>query len=163
MLNAIKLNSIDRLVWPERCPHCGVELRESDAVGFDLKIKRGLKGLIAGGLSPKHLFVRLCGSCAKRISNFRIIEAIGGMVMFVAILGPIFLKRFLKLDLVIYTYIIGAAFWLGVVMMSIAEVGMKRNIGVECRALSPNKWSLKIRNEQCRNEFYSSNVSSIDR
>ena len=163
MLNAMRLSNIDKLKWPERCPHCGAEFREGEISAFDLKIKKGIKGYLAGGLAPKHLLVRLCAQCTKKISNFRSIEAIGGVVMFVAILGPILLKRLLKLDSISYVYIIGTAFWIGVILMSIAEIGMKQNIGVECRLLSMNKWSLKIRNELCKNEFYSLNPNYIDR
>ncbi|HEX2966937.1 MAG TPA: hypothetical protein VHO84_14210 [Syntrophorhabdaceae bacterium] len=163
LLNAMKLNNIDGLRWPDRCPHCGAEFKEGEISGFDLKIKKGLKGYLAGGLAPKHLFVKLCAQCAKKISNFRSVEAIGGTVMFVAIIGPILLKRFLRLDSVSYVYIAGTAFWVGVVLMSIAEVGMKQNLGVECRLLSTNRWSLKIRNDLCRNEFSSLNSAYIDR
>jgi hypothetical protein len=160
---AVKVNTIDALSWPERCPHCGQDLKEGGSMTFELKIRKGLKALLAAGFRSKNLSVRLCGVCAKKVSNFRTVEGIGGLVMFVAIVGPLLFKRFLKGQTMDYIYIIGSAFWLGVILMSIAEVGMKKTIGVECRLLSMNKWALKFRNDLFSNEFLSLNARYVER
>ncbi len=159
---SIKVNKIDALNWPKRCPHCGQDLKEGDVMGFELKIRKGLKGLLTATFGPKTIPVKLCGSCAKRIAKFRVIEGIGGLVMFVAILGPILLKK-LKIQSVEPIYIIGTVFWLGVVLMAIAEVGMKKGIGMECRLFSTNKWAFKFRNDLFANEFASLNSRYIER
>ena len=114
----IKVNTVDTLIWPQRCPHCGQDLKEGDTMGFELKIRRGMKGLFTAGFGPKSLVVKLCGPCAKKISNYRVIEGVGGLVMFVAILGPLLLKRFMKVQSAEYIYVIGTAFWIGVIFIS---------------------------------------------
>jgi hypothetical protein len=160
---AIKVNTIDALNWPERCPHCGQDLKEGNVMTFALKIRKGLKALFAAGFGSKNISVKLCGICAKKVSNFRTIEGIGGIIMFIAIIGPFIFKRFIKTGSMEYIYIVGSAFWLGVILMSIAEVGMKKTIGVECRLLSMNKWSLKFRNDLFYNEFLSLNARHVER
>jgi hypothetical protein len=50
---AVKVNKIDSLAWPQRCPHCGDTLKDSDGVVFDLKIRKGLKGLLTAGLGQR--------------------------------------------------------------------------------------------------------------
>ncbi len=160
---AIKVNTVDTLNWPERCPYCGQDLKEANAVIFQLKIRKGLKAFLMAGFGSKSIPVKLCGLCAKKISNFRTVEGIGGIIMFVAILGPFIFKRFIKTGSTEYIYIVGAAFWLGVISMSIAEVGMKKGIGVECRLLSMNRWSLKFRNDLFRNEFLGLNAKHVER
>lgn len=160
---AIKVNKIDALSWPERCPHCGRDFRESGVVGFELRIRKGLKALFAAGFGSKNLPVRLCGTCAKKVSHFRTMESVGGVVMFVAIIGPVLFKRFLKGQLVEYIYILGSIFWLSVILMAIAEVGVKKAVGVECRLLSMNKWSLKFHNDLFHNEFVSLNARYVER
>jgi hypothetical protein len=157
---AIKVNTIDTLSWPERCPNCGQDLKEGDVMRFELKIKKGLKAFVAAGFGSKNLPVKICGPCAKKVSNFRTIEGIGGIVMFVAIIGPVIFKKIQSMD---YIYVIGSAFWLGVILMSIAEVGMKKAIGMECRLLSMNKWSLKFRDDLFCNEFLSLNARHVER
>jgi hypothetical protein len=159
---AIKVNTIDTLIWPERCPHCGQDLRESDSMIFELKIRKGLKAMLAAGFGSKNLPVRLCGACAKKVSNFRTLEAIGGIIIFLAIV-PFIFKRFIKIEATEYMYIFGSALWLAVVLMAIAEVGMKKGIGVECRLLSMNKWALKFRNDLFSNEFLSRNARYVER
>ena len=52
--------------------------------------------------------------------------------MFAAITGPVIFKKVQSME---YIYFIGSAFWLGVILMAIAEVGVKKAIGVECRLL----------------------------
>ena len=99
--------------WPERRPHCGQDLKEGNIMGFELQIKKGFKGLFAGGFGSKNLSMKPCGTLAKKVSNFRTIEAIGGVIMFGAIIGSILLKRFLKAQSMEYIYIIGSAFWPG--------------------------------------------------
>jgi hypothetical protein len=160
---AIKVNTIDALNWPERCPHCGQDFKEGNSVGFELKIRKGLKAMLSVGFRSKNLPVRLCSACAKKVSNFRTIEAIGGIVMFIAIIGPLLLKRFFTIQSREYIYIIGSAFWFAVIFMSIAEVGMKKTIGMECRLLSMDKWSLKFRNDLFLNEFLSINSRYVER
>jgi hypothetical protein len=159
---AIRVSTIEELNWPERCPHCGQDLREGDSMIFELKIRKGLKAMLAAGFGSKNLPVRLCGVCAKKVSNFRTLEAIGGIIIFLAI-APFIFKRFIKIEAVEYMYIFGSALWLAVVLMAIAEVGMKKGIGVECRLLSMNKWALKFRNDLFSNEFLSSNVRYVER
>ena len=159
---AIKVNTIDTLSWPERCPHCGQDLKEGNVMVFELKIRKGLKAMLAAGFGSKNLPVRLCGACAKKVSNFRTIEAIGGIIIFIAI-APFIFKRFIKIESMEYTYIFGSAVWLAIVLMAIAEVGMKKGIGVECRLLSINKWALKFRNDLFSNEFLSRNARYVDR
>jgi hypothetical protein len=159
---AIKVNTIDTLSWPERCPHCGQDLRESDATVFELKIRKGLKAMLAAGFGSKNLPVRLCGICAKKVTNFRTLEATGGIIIFLAI-APFIFKRFIKIESMEYMYIFGSALWLAVVLMAIAEVGMKKAIGVECRLLSMNKWSLKFNNDLFSNEFSSRNARYVER
>lgn len=159
---AIKVNTIDTLSWPERCPHCGQDLKEGDVIVFELKIRKGLKAMLAAGFGSKNLPVRLCGACAKKVSNFRTIEAIGGVIIFIAI-APFIFKRFIKIEATEYMYIFGSALWLAVVLMAIAEVGMKKAIGMECRLLSMNKWALKFRNDLFSNEFLSRNARYVER
>ena len=91
---AIKVNTIEALSWPERCPHCGHDLKEGNIMAFELKIRKGFKAMLAAGFGSKNIPVRLCIPCAKKITNFRTIEAVGGIIMFVAIIGPFLLKRF---------------------------------------------------------------------
>jgi hypothetical protein len=160
---AIKVNTIDTLTWPERCPHCGQSLKEGDIIGFEMKIKKGLKALFTAGFGSKNLNMRLCGACAKKILNFRRIEGVGGVVMFAAILGPVLLKKFSKIEAMGYIYVIGIIFWLAVILMSIAEVGMKKGMGVECRLFALNKWTLKFRNDLFYNEFLSLNSRHVER
>ena len=50
---ATKVNTIDTLNWPERCPQCGQSLKEGNVMRFELKIKKGLKGLFATGFRAK--------------------------------------------------------------------------------------------------------------
>ncbi len=157
---AIKVNTLDALNWPARCPYCGQDLKEGNGMGFELKIKKNLKGLITSGFRSKNLPVRLCGVCAKKVSNFRTIEGIGGIAVFIAIIGPIVFKKVQAME---YIYIIGAAFWLGIILMAIAEIGLKKAIGVECRLLSTNKWALKFRNDLFSNEFLSLNARYVER
>jgi len=159
---AIKVNTIEELSWPERCPHCGQDLREGYSMVFELKIKKGLKAMLAAGFGSKNLPVRLCGTCAKKVSNFRTLEAIGGIIIFLAI-APFIFQRFIKIEAAEYMYIFGSALWLAVVLMAIAEVGMKKGIGVECRLLSMNKWALKFRNDLFSNEFSSRNARYVER
>jgi hypothetical protein len=159
---AIQVNTIDTLIWPERCPHCGQDLKEGDVMVFELKIRKGLKAMLAAGFGSKNLPVRLCGACAKKVSNFRTIEAIGGIIIFIAIM-PLIFKRFIKVESVEYMYIFGSALWLAIVLMAIAEVGMKRAIGMECRLLSMNKWALKFRNNLFSDEFLSRNARYVER
>ena len=45
----IKVNTIDTLNWPERCPHCGQDLKEGNVMVFELKIRKGLKAMLAAG------------------------------------------------------------------------------------------------------------------
>ena len=106
--------------------------------------------------------MRLCGACAKKVSNFRTIEAIGGIIIFIAI-APFIFKRFIKIEATEYMYIFGSALWLAVVLMAVAEVGMKKAIGTECRLLSINKWALKFRNDLFSNEFLSRNARYVER
>jgi len=157
---AIRVNTLDALNWPARCPYCGQDLKEGNGMGFELKIKKNLKGLITSGFRSKNLPVRLCGVCAKKVSNFRTIEGIGGIAVFIAIIGPIVFKKVQTME---YIYIIGAAFWLGIILMAIAEIGLKKAIGVECRLLSMNKWALKFRNDLFSNEFLSLNARYVER
>jgi len=159
---AIKVNTIDTLSWPERCPHCGQDLKEGNVMVFELKIRKGLKAMLAAGFGSKNIPVRLCGACAKKVSNFRTIEAIGGIIIFIAI-APFIFKRFIKIEATEYMYIFGSALWLAVVLMAVAEVGMKKAIGMECRLLSINKWALKFRNDLFSNEFLSRNARYVDR
>lgn len=159
---AIKVNRIDTLSWPDRCPRCGQDLQGDGAVGFELKIKKGLKGLLAGPLGPRTVPVRLCGSCAKKISNFRVTEGVGGFIMFVAIFGPILIKK-LKIQSAESIYIVGTAFWLGVVLMAIAEVGIRKGIGVECRLFSTDKWTFKFHDSLFSNEFVDLNSRYVER
>ncbi len=159
---AVKVNKIDSLAWPQRCPHCGDTLKDSDGVVFDLKIRKGLKGLLTAGLGQKTLPVRLCGICAKKISIFRTLEAIGGIIIFVAIL-PFIFKRFIKIEAMAYIYVMGSALWLGIILMAIAEMGVKSMAGVECRLLSTNRWAMKFRNEYFTNEFSNLNSKYIER
>ena len=159
---AIKVNTIEELNWPERCPHCGQDLREGNFMVFELKIRKGLKAMLAAGFGSKNLPVRLCGVCAKKVSNFRTLEAIGGIIIFLAIV-PFIFKRFIKIEGTEYMYIFGSALWLAVVLMAIAEVGMKKGIGVECRLLSMSKWALKFRNDLFSNEFLSRNVRYVEK
>jgi hypothetical protein len=159
---AIKVSTIDVLSWPERCPHCGQDLIEGDVTVFELKIKKGFKAMLAAGFGSKNLPVRLCGACAKKVSNFRTLEAIGGIIIFAAI-APFIFKRFFKIESIEYMYIFGSALWLAVALMAIAEVGMKKGIGAECRLLSMNKWSLKFRNDLFCNEFLSLNARHVER
>ncbi len=159
---AVKVNKIDSLAWPQRCPHCGETLKDGDGTVFDLKIKKGLKGLLTGGFGQKTLPVRLCGICAKKISAFRTIEAIGGIIMFAAIL-PFIFKRFIKIEAIEYMYIMGSALWLGIILMAIAEMGVKSMAGVECRLLSANRWAIKFRNEFFTNEFSNINSKYVER
>ena len=158
----IKVNTIDTLNWPERCPHCGQDLKEGNVMVFELKIRKGLKAMLAAGFGSKNIPVRLCGACAKKVSNFRTIEAIGGIIIFIAI-APFIFKRFIKIEATEYMYIFGSALWLAVVLMAVAEVGMKKAIGMECRLLSINKWALKFRNDLFSNEFLSRNARYVDR
>jgi hypothetical protein len=160
---AIKVNTIEALSWPERCPHCGQGLKEGDVMTFELKIRKGLRAFMAAGFGSKNIPVKLCGICAKKVSNFRSIEAIGGIVMFVAIIGPLLLKRIFKIESMEYIYIIGSAFWLGIILMAIAEVGMKKTLGTECRLLKMNKWTLKFSNDLFYNEFLSLNTKYVER
>ena len=159
---AVKVNTIDTLSWPERCPHCGQDLKEGNVMVFELKIRKGLKAMLAAGFGSKNIPVRLCGACAKKVSNFRTIEAIGGIIIFIAI-APFIFKRFIKIEATEYMYIFGSALWLAVVLMAVAEVGMKKIIGVECRLLSMNKWSLKFHNDLFHNEFLSLNSKYVER
>ena len=159
---AIKVSTIEELNWPERCPHCGQDLREGNFMVFELKIRKGIKAMLAAGFGSKNLPVRLCGTCAKKVSNFRTLEAIGGIIIFLAIV-PFIFKRFIKIEATEYMYIFGSALWLAVVLMAIAEVGMKKGIGVECRLLSMNKWALKFRNDLFSNEFLSRNVRYVEK
>ena len=159
---AVKVNTIDTLSWPERCPHCGQDLKEGNFMGFELRIKKGIKGMLTGGLGSKNLIVKLCGTCAKKVSYFRTIQAIGGMIMFIAI-APFIFKRFITIESIEYKYIFGAALWLGVILMAIAEVGIKQAIGMECRLISMNKWTLKFRNDLFSNEFLSLNSKHVER
>ena len=159
---SIKVNKIDSFVWPQRCPHCGQDLKEGDGMGYELKIKKGLKGLLTSGFGQKHLPVRLCGTCAKKISYFRTVEAFGGITMFIAI-APFLFQRFIKIESIEIKYIMGSALWLGVILMGIAEMGIKSAIGVECRLISMNKWALKFRNDLFSNEFINLNSRHIER
>jgi hypothetical protein len=159
---AIKVSTIEELNWPERCPHCGQDLREGNFMVFELKIRKGIKAMLAAGFGSKNLPVRLCGTCAKKVSSFRTLEAIGGIIIFLAIV-PFIFKRFIKIEATEYMYIFGSALWLAVVLMAIAEVGMKKGIGVECRLLSMNKWALKFRNDLFSNEFLSRNVRYVEK
>jgi hypothetical protein len=159
---SIKVNKIDTFIWPQRCPHCGQDLKEGDVTVFELKIRKGLKAMLAAGFGSKNIPVRLCGACAKKVSNFRTIEAIGGIIIFIAI-APFIFKRFIKIEATEYMYIFGSALWLAVVLMAVAEVGMKKAIGLECRLLSINKWALKFRNDLFSNEFLSRNARYVDR
>jgi hypothetical protein len=159
---AIRVNKIDTLNWPDRCPRCGRDFQGDSAVGFELKIRKGLKGLLAGALGPKTVPVKLCRSCAKKISNFRVIEGIGGFIMFIAIFGPILIKK-LKIQSAESVYIVGAAFWLGVVLMAIAEVGIRKGIGVECRLVSTDKWAFKFHDNLFSNEFVGLNSRYVER
>ena len=129
---------------------------------FELKIRKGIKAMLAAGFGSKNLPVRLCGTCAKKVSNFRTLEAIGGIIIFLAIV-PFIFKRFIKIEATEYMYIFGSALWLAVVLMAVAEVGMKKAIGMECRLLSINKWALKFRNDLFSNEFLSRNARYVDR
>ena len=160
MQKTVKVSTIDALIWPERCPHCGQDLREGDVVGFELKIRKGLKALIRAGFGSKNLPIRLCGTCAKKISNMRTIEGIGAMAMAAAIIGFVILQ---KVKSTAYIPIIGAVVWLGIILMGIAEVGIKKGAGMECRLLSMNKWSLKFRNDLFSNEFVSLNARYVER
>jgi hypothetical protein len=159
---AITVNTIEALSWPERCPHCGRDFKEGDITGFELKIKKGLKGMLTAGFGSKNIPVRLCGACAKKVSNFRTLEAAGGIIIFIAI-APFIFKRFIKIESMEYMYFFGSAVWLAIILMAIAEVGMKKAIGVECRLLSTNKWSLKFRNGLYNNEFLSLNARYVER
>jgi hypothetical protein len=62
-----------------------------------------------------------------------------------------------------YIYIFASVLWLGIVLMAVSEVGMKKIIGVECRLLSMNKWLLKFRNDLFCNEFLSLNARYVER
>ena len=126
---AIKVNTLDALNWPARCPYCGQDLKEGNGMGFELKIKKNLKGLITSGFRSKNLPVRLCGVCAKKVSNFRTIEGIGGIAVFIAIIGPIVFKKVQTME---YIYIIGAAFWLGIIRLRFMAHSF---------AFSANKWA----------------------
>ena len=68
--------------------------------------------MLTAGFGSKNLPVRLCGTCAKKVSNFRTIEAIGGIIIFLAIV-PFIFKRFIKIESMEYMYIFGSALWLG--------------------------------------------------
>jgi hypothetical protein len=83
--------------------------------------------------------------------------------MFVAIIGPLLLKRIVKIESMEYIYIIGSAFWLGIILMAIAEMGMKKRLGTECRLLKMNKWTLKFSNDLFYNEFLSLNARYVER
>jgi len=157
---AIKVNTIDALSWPERCPYCGHDLKEGDVMGFELKIKKGLKDLLMTGFRSENLPMRLCGVCAKKVSNFRTTESIGGVAILVGIIGSVIFKKMQSTE---YIYIVGSAFWLGIILMAIAEVGLKKAIGVECRLLSKNKWALKFRNDFFNTEFLSLNSRYVER
>jgi hypothetical protein len=159
---AIKLNTIEELNWPERCPYCGKDFKESNAMDFELKVRKGLKAMLTAGFGSKNLPVRLCGNCAKKVSNFRTIEAIGGIMIFIAI-APFIFKRFIKIESMEYIYIFASVLWLGIVLMAVSEVGMKKIIGVECRLLSMNKCLLKFRNDLFCNEFLSLNARYVER
>jgi len=82
--------------------------------------------------------------------------------MFIAI-APFIFKRFITIESIEYKYIFGAALWLGVILMAIAEVAIKQAIGMECRLISMNKWTLKFRNDLFSNEFLSLNSKHVER
>jgi hypothetical protein len=147
--NSIKVKSIDALTWPLTCPYCGQSMRERDIVGYDLKIRKSLKGLFTAGLGPKRLNVKLCGTCASRISKFKTMETAGSIILFAAVMGVVVLQMKEKYQL----YIGGAAFWLGIIMMAVAEFASQKLVGVECRLLGENNWELKLRNEFFFKEF----------
>lgn len=155
----IKVNKLD-LNWPERCPYCGRDLRGAgDIVGFSLKVKRGLKGLLTEGLASKKLLIKLCGPCAKRVSMFKTMETIASIMIFVAIIGPVLLK-IQSMQRIIY--VAGGVFWLGLMLIGVAEMGALKTIGAECRFLSPSKWALKFHNTLFSDEFSSLNSRLIE-
>jgi hypothetical protein len=160
MKKDIKVKTLDRIDWPVRCPYCGQALMEPDIVSFDLKIRRSLKYLLVGGLGPKMLLVKLCGTCAKKISRFKSVETLGSIILFAAILGVIF---FNKMDDTYKFLVGGVALWSGIIMMGFAEMATKKLIGVECRVVGVNKWQLKFRNNMFFREFASYNIKHIDR
>jgi hypothetical protein len=160
MRKVIKLKKLDGINWPMKCPYCGQSLREPDIVGFDLKIKKSLKVLFVSGLGPKILNVKLCGLCANKISKFKTMETVGSIIVFTAIILVIL---FNKMNDTYKLFIGGFAFWLGIILMGIAETATKKLVGVECRLLGENKWEFRFKNENFFNEFTSINSRYIDR
>jgi hypothetical protein len=160
MKNKIEVKKLDGINWPVRCPYCGQTLREPDIVSYDLKIRKSLKVLLVGGLGPKRLNVKLCGTCAGKISKFKTVETIGSIILFIAVIAVTYLN---KMDDTYKIFLGGFVFWLGVIMMGIAEMATKKLVGVECRLLGENKWRLKFKNDLFFREFAGLNSRYLDR
>jgi endogenous inhibitor of DNA gyrase (YacG/DUF329 family) len=154
----IQGNTIELLHWPEKCPHCGQELREGDTKGYELKIRKSIRALFIHS-KWKKLFVKLCGTCAKKVSWFKNVEFVGSVFAVLAFVGPIFLKMHSQKQL----YVGGIAFWFGIILMAIAEVGGRKAIGLSCMLLSEDKLAFWFRSDVFRNEFLNLNPNRVER
>ena len=154
----IQGNMIESLHWPEKCPHCGQELREGDTKGYELKIRKSMRALLIHS-KWKKLLVKLCGTCAKKVSWFKNVEFIGSVFAVLAFVGPIFLKMQSQKQL----YVGGIVFWFGIILMAIAEMGGRKAIGLSCMLLSEDKLAFWFRSDVFRNEFLNLNPNRVER
>jgi len=147
--NSVKIKTIDNLKWPDKCLYCGKNLQIGDMEEIELKVKKKAKALFVGGIIPRRLMVKYCGTCADKISLFKTLETIGNIALFAAIIwvGVLNNREVPKI------YIGGVVFWLGCILMAIAKIGSQKWIGVECKLLEADIWEINLRNELYYNEF----------
>lgn len=153
----MKVNTVEALAWPEKCPRCSDSFVEGDTRVFEVKVKEAIRAFF---VKPKlkKLSVKLCGKCSRRVQKFKAMESFGSALVLLAIIGALFLKLPPE-----QMYGAGATFWFGTILFAIGEARRTKAIGVKCMRLSKDKWSFRLRNDVFRNEFIKLNSSLVER